>query len=43
MKSTMKTYTLPHVKQIATGNLLDVQGAQTSALRQSRGVGWGGR
>ena len=42
-ESSMETYTLPYVKQIASGNLLVTYGAQPSALWQSRGVGWGGR
>ena len=36
----METYSLPCVKQTASGNLLYVQGA--GALCQPGGVGWGG-
>ena len=31
-ESSMKTYTLPHVKQIASGNLLNNSRTQTRAL-----------
>ena len=40
-ESSMETYTLPYVKQIASGNLL-YQGTQTRALRKPKGMGWGG-
>ena len=39
-ESSMETYTLPYVKQIASGKLLHDVGAQTGALWQLRGVGW---
>ena len=42
-ESSMETYTLPYVKQIANGNCYATQRAQPSALWQGRGVGWGGR
>ena len=39
-ESSMETYSLPCVKQTASGNLLYLQGA--GALCQPGGVGWGG-
>ena len=42
-KTSMETYTLLRVKQIAVGICFVTQRAQTGALWQPRGVGWGGR
>ena len=36
-ENSMKTYTLPYVKQIANGNLLYDQGSQTGAPLQPKG------
>ena len=38
----METYTLPYVKQIASGNVL-CDTHTGGGLRKPRGVGWGGR
>ena len=42
-ESSMETYTLPYVKQIASGKLLYDVGTQAGTLWQLRGVGWRGR
>ena len=39
-ESSMETYTLPYVEQIASRKLLYGVGAQTSSLWQLRGMGW---
>ena len=40
-ESTVETYTLPHVKQIANGNFPMTQGTQTGTLQKPRGLGSG--
>ena len=42
-ESSVETYTLPYVKQMASGNLLCDTGSSTQCSGQSRGVGWGGK
>ena len=41
-ESSVETYTLPYVKEIASGNLQFMQGAQPGTLWQPRGEGRGG-
>ena len=43
MERVIWKFTLPYVKQIANGNLLQAQETHTGALYQPRGVGQGGR
>ena len=41
-ESSLETYSRPHAREMASGNLLYDAGAQTEALCRPRGLGWDG-